>query len=211
MNAEQKLRDRIARWGERLHIRGYAPGSSGNISVRLDDGFLVTPTNSCLGFLETKDIAKLTPDGVHDSGNPASKEAFLHTTVLTERPADHAVVHLHSTYSVALSCCAGLNADAVLTPLTPYTLMKAGRVALIDYFAPGDIALAKAVGKRSKNAHALLLSNHGPVVSGRDLDSAIYAIEEIEEAAKLDFLLEGRTVRPLSAAAIADINNRFPS
>jgi len=197
--------------GESLHRRGFVPGSSGNLSVRLDDGLLVTPTNSCLGRLDPARISKLDTDGRHIAGDPPSKEAFLHMRMLAARPGSRAVVHLHTTYAVVVSCLDGLDAERPIRPLTPYYVMKIGRLKLLPYYPPGDDELAAAVGAAAGRHHAILLANHGPVVAGSDLDAAVYAIEELEEAAKLEILLGGRSSRALTSREIEDLERRFPS
>ncbi len=208
---EGKLRERIVRQAHSLKMRGYAPGSSGNISVRLDDGILITPTNSSMGDLEPERIAKVDWEGRHISGDPPSKEGFLHLAMYRQRPDDRATVHLHSTHSVALSCLEGLDPACALPPITAYSVMRVGRLALVPYYRPGDRKLADAVAALADRHHALLLANHGPVVSGSGLEDAIYRIEELEETARLHFLLEGRPARLLTAEQIADIERAFPS
>lgn len=208
---ETSLRDKIAAFGETLYARGLAHGSAGNISVKLDDGFLITPTNTCLGRLDPARIAKVSFDGRVLSGDRPSKEAFLHLAMYDERPRDTAVVHLHSTYSVAVACMADVDGDDVLPPLTAYYIMRVGKLPLIPYYRPGDASLAQAVRNRAERHHAMLLANHGPVISGSSLESAVYGIEELEETAKLFLLLHGHRVRPLTAAQIGELNAAFPS
>lgn len=208
---ETQVREYIVMHGESLYQRGYVPGSSGNISVRCDDGLLVTPTNSCLGRLDPAQISKLDFDGNHVSGDPPSKEAFLHLQMYRRRAADTAVVHLHSTHSVAVSCMDGLDADNVLPPLTAYYVMRVGKLPLVPYYRPGDPDLADAVSGFADKHHAVLLANHGPVVAGADLDRAVYAIEELEETAKLFLLLQGNKCRYLTPDQLADLERHFPS
>lgn len=207
---ENQVRDRIAMHGESLYNRGYVPGSSGNISVRLDDGVLVTPTNSCLGRLDPARISKLDHDGNHLAGDKPSKEAFLHALMYQQRQDDTAVVHLHSTHSVAVSCMDGLDHDNVLPPITAYYVMKVGRLRLLPYFRPGAPELARAVAEAAKHGHAFLLSNHGPVLSAGGLDKAVYAIEELEETAKLFLMLRDCKTRFLNPEQLAELNAAFP-
>ncbi len=209
--SETKIRDRMAELARSLHQRGYGVGSSGNISCKLEDGILVTPTNSCMGFLDPDQISKVDFQGKHVSGGKPSKEAFLHLEMYRSRPQETAVVHLHSTYSVAASCLANVDPANVLPPITAYYVMKVGQLKLIPYYAPGDQTLAQAVGVAAKETHSVLLANHGPVIAGKTLESAVYAAEELEETAKLYFILEGRETRYLNAAQITDLNKRFPS
>lgn len=208
---EGALRERITLHGRSLFERGYGCGTSGNISVRLADGFLITPTNSCLGRLDPARIARLDGAGRHLAGDQPSKEVVLHLAVYQERRDDGAVVHLHSTHAVAVSCLADLDPENALPPITAYYLMRVGRLPLVGYHRPGDPALAEAVREVARGCRAMLLANHGPVVAGRDLDAAVYAAEELEETAKLHLLLRGERTRWLTAEQVADLERHFPS
>ena len=209
--SESKIRDQIAQFGRSLFMRGYGCGASGNISVKLDDGILVTPTNSCMGFLEPERISKVSFDGTHLSGDAPSKETFFHLAMYEERKGDNAIVHLHSTHSVAVSCLEGVDEENVLPPITAYYVMRIGKLPLVPYFRPGDKALADAVRKYAREHHAMLLANHGPIVSAKALDAAVYSAEELEETAKLYLLLDGRAIRPLNEDQIADLHQAFPT
>ena len=207
---EASLRDRIAEFAVSLFNRGLTSGSTGNISVKLDDGWLMTPTGSSMGFLDPSKISKLDVDGNHVDGDKPTKEAFMHMCMYDQRPKARAVVHLHSPYAVAVSCLDGLNSKDVMPAITPYYVMRIGALPLVPYFAPGDPTLGHALSEQAKDNHAILLANHGPVVAGSSLENAIYATEELEEAAKLYFILAGHQTRPLSDAAIAELHQRFP-
>ena len=209
--SESALREAIALHGESLFNRGYGCGSSGNISVRLDDGLLVTPTNSCIGRLDPARVAKLDAEGRHLSGDKPSKEAFLHLAVYQERPEAKSVVHLHSTHSVAVSCIEGLDPNDLLPPITAYYVMRVGKLPLVPYFRPGDMALAEAVRAVAREHRAMMLANHGPVVAGKALDAAVYSAEELEETAKLFLLLRNEKVRLLTEAQLAELAEAFPS
>lgn len=208
---ESQLRESLALFGRSLYERGYAHGSSGNLSVRLPDGLLVTPTNSCLGRLDPGRIAKLDRAGNHVAGDKPSKEGFLHLAMYEERESAQAIVHLHCTHCVAVSCLRHADASNVLPPITAYHVMRIGRLPLVPYYRPGDRALAEAVREKAKQHHAVLLANHGPVVAGKSLEDAVYNAEEMEETAKLFLLLSGRETRYLDAAQIADLEAHFPS
>ncbi|MEO1037834.1 MAG: 3-oxo-tetronate 4-phosphate decarboxylase [Pseudomonadota bacterium] len=208
---ESEARENIVMHGQSLHQRGYVPGSSGNISVRISDGILVSPTNSCLGRLDPARISKIDLDGNHVAGDKPSKEAFLHASMYKERATDGAVVHLHCTHAVAVSCKAKLDPDEPIKPMTPYYVMRIGQLKVLPYFPPGDRELAHAVEAVAARHHAILLANHGPVVAGSDLSAAVYAIEELEEAAKLSLMLEGESVAHLSSENIAELERRFQS
>jgi 3-dehydro-4-phosphotetronate decarboxylase len=208
---ERELRERIAAHGKSLYERGLTPGSSGNISIRLRDGYLMTPTNSCLGRLDPDAISRLDRDGNSISGLPPSKETFLHLAYYRSRPSESAIVHLHSTYSVAVSCLTDIDPNNVLPAITAYYVMRVGRLPLVPYFAPGDMSLANSVEKAALHARAVLLANHGPVLGGTDLDSAVYAIEELEETAKLHLLLRNHSVNYLTDVQQEELRSRFPS
>lgn len=208
---EHKLRDKIAEIGQTLFRQGHAHGSAGNISVRLDDGLLITPTNTCMGRLDPERISKVSFDGELLSGDPPSKEIFLHLALYNERAKDRAIVHLHSTYSVAVGCLADVDPSDVLPPLTAYYIMKVGKLPLVPYFRPGDKALAAAVREQAKKHHAMLLANHGPVVSGTSLDGATYAMEELEQTARLYLMLQNQNVRLLTPEQVAELHSVFPA
>lgn len=206
---EHRLREEIVRFGRSLFNRGLTAGSSGNISVRLDDGWLLTPTNACLGELDPAELAKLDWEGRHLSGAQPSKEAFLHRSMYEERDGAGAIVHLHSTHSAAVSCMGGLDCEDCLPPLTAYFVMKIGKLPLIPYYRPGDPALGDAIRGLARKHCAVLLANHGPVVSGTTLDAAVYATEELEETAKLFLLLRDLPTRPLDDDQIDELVRVF--
>jgi 3-dehydro-4-phosphotetronate decarboxylase len=199
------LHDEIVAHGRSLFERGLSPGTSGNISARVEGGFLMTPTNSSLGTLDAARLSQLDADGAHVGGDPPTKEAWLHLAVYAERPGAQAIVHLHSTYAVAASCLDGVDPDDVLPPLTPYYVMRVGRLPLVRYGRPGDDSLTDEVRERARTSHALLLANHGPIVAGPSLAAAASAAEEIEETAKLVLLLDGRPTRGLTPEQVAEL------
>jgi ribulose-5-phosphate 4-epimerase/fuculose-1-phosphate aldolase len=208
---ENQLREAIVTIGKSFYDRGLAHGSAGNISVKLADGWLMTPTNSCLGRLDPARISRLDANGNLLSGDKPSKETFLHVAMYRERATAGAVVHLHSVHAVAVSCLADVDPHDVFPPVTAYAVMQVGRLALAPYFPPGDEGLAAAVGKLAGKHHAILLANHGPVVAGSSLDAAVNAIEELEQTARLLLLVRGQAVRHLTAEQVAELNRRFAS
>ncbi|MFD1200259.1 3-oxo-tetronate 4-phosphate decarboxylase [Brucella gallinifaecis] len=210
ISEETRLRDEIVSIGKSLFDRALTAGSTGNISVRLSDGStLMTPTNACLGTLDPARLSLLDANGKHLSGDKPTKEAFLHRCMYCERADANAVVHLHSTYSVAVSILEDVNPENVLPPLTAYYVMRVGHLPLIPYYAPGDEALALSVKMQAARHHAVLLSNHGPVVAGSSLQNAQYACEELEETAKLYLLLGDRKIRPLTPEQVAHLSKAF--
>lgn len=209
MSTEAKLRELVCASGASLFNRGLTHGSTGNISVSLPDGgWLMTPTGSSLGTLDPARLSKLDASGRLVDGDKPTKEAFLHTTMYRERPKAGAVVHLHSTHSVAVSVLDGLDSERPIPPITAYYVMKIGRLKLLPYYAPGDPQLADAVREVAARHHAVLLANHGPVVAGTDLESAIYAVEELEETARLFLLLRGERLRLLSPEDVRSLESR---
>jgi ribulose-5-phosphate 4-epimerase/fuculose-1-phosphate aldolase len=212
VSEENAARDRICALARSMFQRGLTFGSSGNVSVRLPDGgWLMTPTNVSLGDLDPARLSRLDRDGRLLGGDPPTKEAFLHRTMYDCRADAGAVVHLHSTHSVAVSCLADLDPADVLPPITAYYVMRVGRLPLVPYFRPGEAGLAEAVRMFASDHHAVLLANHGPVVAGKSLESAVHAVEELEETAKLFLLLQGHRTRFLTPAQVADLRERFPS
>ena len=206
VSEETRLRDEIVEVGSSLFDRLFTFGSTGNISARLSNGeLLMTPTNASLGRLDPAHLSKFSAEGVHIGGDKPTKEAFLHQCMYCERQGAGAVVHLHSTHAVAISILEGLNPDDLLPPLTAYYVMRVGRLPLVPYFPPGDAALAKAVGLKARDSHAVLLANHGPVVAGKTLREAQYATEELEETAKLFLMLRGSAIRPLTEAQASSL------
>ena len=209
--SENTKRDSICRLAKSLFDRGLTIGSSGNISVRLNDGWLMTPTGSSMGNINPNEISKLDLDGNLISGKNPTKESFLHIAMYDQRPQTGAVVHLHSTHSVAVSCLADVNKKNVLPPITAYYVMKIGRLPLIPYFPPGDINLAKAVREMASEHHAVLLANHGPVVAGKTLEDAVYATEELEETARLFLLLKNMNTQYLNEDQARKLTELFPN
>jgi 3-dehydro-4-phosphotetronate decarboxylase len=208
---ENDLREAIVLIGKSLYDRGLAHGSAGNISVKLPDGWLVTPTNSCLGRLDPARISRVDESGTLASGDAPSKETFLHSVTYEEHPSCGAVVHLHSVHAVALSCIDGLDPKDAFPPITAYAVMQLGAVALVPYYPPGDEGLAGAVRRVAGRHQAVLLSNHGPIVAGTSLDAAVNAIEELEQTARLLLLLQGHSPRYLTPRQVLELNRRFRS
>jgi ribulose-5-phosphate 4-epimerase/fuculose-1-phosphate aldolase len=202
---EAKAREAICTIGASLFERGLTAGSSGNISVALDDGWLMTPTNASLGQLDPALLSKLDPAGRLVAGDPPTKESFLHRVMYEECGDTGAVVHLHSTHSVAVSCLAEIDPHDVLPPITAYYVMRVGRLPLVPYFKPGDLSLAAAVRGFAGKHHAVLLANHGPVVAGSSLDAAVNAVEELEETARLYLLLRGAKTRFLTTEQVREL------
>ena len=205
------VREAVVAYGRSMFERRLTFGSSGNISVKTEGGWLMTPTNVSLGDLDPARLAQLDGAGKHVSGDAPTKESFLHLAMYRERASAGAVVHLHSTHSVAVSCLDGIDPEDVLPPITAYYVMRVGKLPLIPYYAPGDPTLAEAVGTLAAKHSAVLLANHGPVVAGSSLSAAVNAVEELEETARLYLLLHGRPTRYLTPEQVSDLRKRFPN
>jgi ribulose-5-phosphate 4-epimerase/fuculose-1-phosphate aldolase len=205
---EAALRHLLVDLAGSLFARGFSVGSAGNISVRLADGYLMTPTNASLGRLDADRLSRLDAGFRHIGGDKPSKEVFMHRAFYTARADAGAVVHLHSTMATAVACLPDVDAANPIPPLTPYFVMRiGGLLPIVPYYRPGDAAMGPAIEAAARGARAVLLANHGPVVSAADLTSAVYAAEELEEAAKLFLLLRTaapRTLTPAQVAALLD-------
>ncbi|MBB6014135.1 ribulose-5-phosphate 4-epimerase/fuculose-1-phosphate aldolase [Aquamicrobium lusatiense] len=211
MSEEARLRETICAMARSVFDRGLTGGASGNISARLSDGrLLVTPTGSSLGTLDPGRLSLLDTQGRLISGDAPTKEMPLHSAFYETRGAKSgAIVHLHSTHSVALSMLPETDPDNVLPPLTPYSVMRLGKVKLLPYFRPGDAAIGEAIRGLAGKRGAILLANHGPVVAAKDLEAALYAMEELEETARLALLTRGMSPRMLTPAQVRDIVDHF--
>jgi ribulose-5-phosphate 4-epimerase/fuculose-1-phosphate aldolase len=210
MTSENKLREDICFWAKSIFDRGLIGGASGNISFRTEDGgLLVTPTGSSFGRLDPARLSRFDAKGRHVEGNEPTKEMPLHEAFYETRKSAGAVVHLHSTHSVAVSMLPETNRDNMLRPLTAYSIMRLGKVKLLPYFRPGDPAMGQAVRGLAGKHSAIVLANHGPVVAGKELEAAVYAIEELEETARLSLLLRGSQAVELTEAQIADVITTF--
>lgn len=210
MSEEAKLREDICILAKSMFDRGLTCGASGNISARLSDGtVLITPTGRALGFLDPARISHMDADFRLLSGDPPTKETPLHSAFYETRTGTGAVVHLHSTHSVAVSMLPGTDPESVLPPLTPYSIMRVGRVKLLPFFLPGDPAMGDAVRGLAGKRSAVLLANHGPVVAGRDLWAAVFAMEELEETAKLALLTQGLQPKGLSPDDVTAVVRTF--
>ena len=212
------LRAEICRVGRSLFERGYAHASAGNISVRLPEGqgFLITPTDACLGFLEPAQLAHVDADGLALGGERASKTLALHRRIYAAEPNAHCVVHTHSTHAVALTLHGVPDADDAIPPITPYFVMKVGHVPLMPYHRPGDPAVARLVAERivrqherGATLHAVLLERLGPLVWHESPAAAMATLEELEETAKLWLLAPQPKPAPLSAAQIDELRTTF--
>ncbi|TDQ59382.1 ribulose-5-phosphate 4-epimerase/fuculose-1-phosphate aldolase [Mesocricetibacter intestinalis] len=204
---EQKLQ--MVALARSLFERGYSVGGAGNLSVRLDrERILVTPTGASLGRLQAERLAVVDMRGNLLSGDKPSKESVFHLAIYRNNPACGAIVHLHSTYLTALSCLQGLDPDNAIRAFTPYYVMRVGKLAVVPYYPPGDGNIARELGERANRGKAFLLANHGVVVCGENLVDALENTEELEETAKLYFILQGHKIRYLTAAEIKDLEHR---
>ncbi|MFD7076150.1 3-oxo-tetronate 4-phosphate decarboxylase [Nocardioides sp. NPDC059952] len=203
--------EQIVELGASFFNRSLTFGRTGNLSAKVaEDRILLTPTGISLGALDPSALSVIDLAGRHVDGVKPSKEAFLHAAVYRSRPTASAVVHLHSTHAVAVSCLADVDPADVLPPLTAYYVMRVGRLPLLPYHAPGDTSLETLAETTALDHHSFLVANHGSVVSGSDLAAAADAAEELEETARLFLLLRGHATRPLTHEQVADLTRRFP-
>lgn len=204
---EFNARQEIVRIGKSFFDRGYATGSAGNLSILLSDNqtIIATPTGSCLGTLKAHALSKVSIEGEWLSGDRPSKEIVFHRAIYQENLTHRAIVHLHCTYLTALSCLKELNVENAIKPFTPYVVMRVGEVPVVPYYRPGDDRLAHDLGKLSPNYKAFLLANHGPVVTGDTLQVAADNLEEMEDAAKLFFILKNSEIRYLTEPEILEL------
>lgn len=208
MSVEARLREEICTVGASLYARGYTVGSAGNISARLEDGWLITPTDACLGRLDPTAIAKVGLDGDWVSGDKPSKTLALHRQVYDRNPGVGGVVHTHSTHLVALTLAGVWRPDDILPPITPYQVMKVGHIPLIPYARPGAASVAEQVAQLANRVRGVMLERLGPVVWESSVSKASFALEELEETARLWLLTEPRPA-PLDAAALAELAETF--
>lgn len=211
MSPDARLREDICAMARSMFERGLTGGASGNISARTSDGgLLVTPTGSSMGRLDPGRLSHFDAGGRLIGGDAPTKEMPLHAAFYETRGAKTgAVVHLHSTHSVALSVLPDTDPDDMLPPITAYGVMKLGRVKLLPYFMPGDAAMGDAIRGLAGKRSAVVLAHHGPVVAGKDLEAAVYAMEELEETAKLAMLTRGFSPRLLDGPQIDALVRKF--
>ena len=210
MTNEAKLRELICLLAKSMFDRGLTGGSTGNISARTEDGgLLVSPTGTSFGRLDPGRLSRFDENGVLIDGDKPTKEMPLHSAFYDTRSTAGAVVHLHSCYSVALSMMPDADPDNFLPPLTPYSIMKLGKVKLLPFFLPGDPAMGEAVRGLAGKRSAVMLANHGPVVAGKDVEAACNAIEELEDTARLAMLLRGTTPNALSPQDVQNLVTKF--
>ncbi|WP_432451938.1 MULTISPECIES: 3-oxo-tetronate 4-phosphate decarboxylase [unclassified Agarivorans] len=206
---EQQIRQQMVDLARSMFERGYATGGAGNLSVKLPNGhFLATPTGSSFGRLVAEQLSVVDIDGHLISGHKASKEVAFHLAIYRNNPDCNAIVHLHSTYLTALSCLDNLTVENAIRPFTPYYVMRIGQLPVLPYLRPGDPKIAEDLGKQAADYRAFLLANHGPVITGSDLVDAVDNAEELEETAKLMFLLKDYPIRYLSDAEVEDLKGR---
>ena len=210
MTAETKLREHICLLAKSMFDRGLTGGSTGNISARTEDGgLLVSPTGTSFGRLDPARLSRFDADGRLVDGDSPTKEMPLHTAFYDTRSNAGAVVHLHSCHSVALSMLPDTDPDNFLPPMTPYSIMKLGRVKLLPFFLPGDAAMGEAVRGLAGKRSAVMLANHGPVVAGKDVEAACNAIEELEDTARLALLTRGMNPRILNHEQVRQVVTAF--
>ena len=207
---DNELREQICLLAKSLFDRGLTGGSTGNISARTKDGgLLVSPTGTSFGRLDPARLSRFNADGFQIDGDAPTKEMPLHSAFYDTRSTAGAVVHLHSCHSVSLSMMPDVNEDNFLPPVTPYGIMKLGKVKLLPFFLPGDPAMGEAVRGLAGKRSAVMLANHGPVVAGKDIEAACNAVEELEDSARLAMMVRGVNARMLTAQEVQKVVKRF--
>lgn len=203
---ESELRKQMVELARSMFERGYATGGAGNLSLKLPNGhFLATPTGSSFGRLIEDELSVVDRDGHHISGKRPSKEVAFHLSIYEKDPKCNAIVHLHSTYLTALSCLDDLDHSNAIKAFTPYYVMRIGELPVVPYFRPGDPRIAEELSKLAGKYRAFLLANHGPIITGRDFSDAVDNAEELEETAKLAFLLNSKSIRYLTEEEVTDL------
>lgn len=208
--SESQLRQDLVHYARSMYERGYSSGGAGNISLKLPDGHvLATPTNSSFGDLNADELSKVTIEGELVSGQKASKEVLMHLAMYRQRPHCGGIVHLHSPWLTALSCLPGLNYENALPPITPYYVMRVGKLPVVRYIRPGSPLLADEVEKLATEHNSILLANHGPIISGKNIREAVFNAEELEETAKLYFMLKPFGMNTLTADDVNELDTLF--
>lgn len=207
---EKQLREDMVRYARSMFERGYSSGGAGNISLKLPDGnILATPTNSSFGDLDAEVLSKVTMEGALLSGQKASKEVLMHLAMYRQRPQCGGIVHLHSPWLTALSCLPGIDPENALPPITPYYVMRVGKLPVVPYIRPGSPLIAEHVEKLAGEHNAILLANHGPIISGKNIREAVFNAEELEETARLYFMLKPFGMNTLSTENVDELNATF--
>ena len=208
--SEKLLREDMVRYARSMFERGYSSGGAGNISLKLPDGnILATPTNSSFGDLDADELSKVTMEGALLSGQKASKEVLMHLAMYRQRPQCGGIAHLHSPWLTALSCLPGIDPENALPPITPYYVMRVGKLPVVPYIRPGSPRIAEHVEKLAAEHNAILLANHGPIISGKNIREAVFNAEELEETAKLYFMLKPFGMNTLTTENVDELNATF--
>lgn len=206
---EQQAKQKIIQYAKSIFDRGLTTGASANMSVKIAEGWVMTPTNTCFGFLAADELSVVAEDGTLLKGAPPSKEFRLHKAIYDKRPQDTCVIHLHSTYATVLSCLPCKDIYNCVPCYTPYLSMRLGPIALAPYFAPGNDDLAAAVGELASNHPGIIMANHGPIVSAPDVEKCVYGMEELEESCKIAVLLKQSNGIKLTEAQIQTLLSQF--
>ena len=206
---EQAAKAKIVKYAKSIFDRGLTSGASANMSIRIPEGWVMTPTNTCFGFLNEEELSVVAHDGTLLKGEPPSKEFRLHKAIYDKRPNDTCIIHLHSTYATALSCLPCEDIYNCVPCYTPYLTMRLGSIALVPYFAPGNNDLADAVGLVADKHPGIIMANHGPIVSAPDVEKCVYGMEELEESCKIALLLEGKSANPLSSTQVNELLSKL--
>lgn len=206
---EKSAKRKIVIYAKSIFERGLTLGASANMSVKIDGAWVMTPTNTCFGFLNEHELSVVDNEGNLLSGLPPSKEFRLHKAIYDKRPQDTCVIHLHSTHATAFSCLPCENNKDCVPTYTPYLTMRLGPIAMAPYFAPGDDQLAEAVGELAQDHAGIIMANHGPIVSAPDVEKCLYGMEELEESCKMALMLSNKDAVKLTHEQIQTLKNKF--
>lgn len=206
---EQAAKEKIVKYAKSIFDRGLTAGASANMSVRIPEGWVMTPTNTCFGFLVAEELSVVAHDGTLLKGEPPSKEFRLHKAIYDQRPDDTCIIHLHSTYATTLSCLPCDDINNCVPCYTPYLTMRLGPIAMVPYFAPGNDDLAEAVGKVADKHSGIIMANHGPIVSAPDVEKCLYGMEELEESCRIALLLKDQNANKLTDGQINELLSKF--
>ena len=209
MLSEKQAKEKIVFYAKSIFDRGLTSGASANMSVKIDNGWVITPTNTCFGFLDVDSLSVVDKDGELVSGAKPSKEFLLHKRMYDKRPQDTCIIHLHSTWATALSCLPAEDESNIVPTYTPYLTMRLGPIARIPYFSPGDEKLADAISEVAANHPGVIMANHGPIVSAETVEKTVYGMEELEESCKIAFILMEKEATKLSREQIDELFRRY--
>lgn len=206
---EKQAKEKIVLYAKSIFNRGLTSGASANMSVKIDNGWVITPTNTCFGFLDVDSMSVIDKNGDLLHGEKPSKEFLLHMRMYEKRPQDTCIIHLHSTWATSFSCLPVADESNIVPTYTPYLTMRLGPIARIPYFSPGDKKLADAISEVAGRHAGVIMANHGPIVSAETVEKALYGMEELEESCKIALILMEKNAIELCPEQIKELMIRY--